>query len=155
LIDLLRIDLRIGLQHQHVLPGLGQLGLQLPDLVFVRPAVELEQRLPLLDRHVGLHQDRGDQRRLRQTGNQLHRVLHDPRLGRQRRHEAQADQEDDQQVHADEDADHRLGNAELGQLELEEDQPHQEAVAEQHQETEDHGLPSSAPWAGAVPERRV
>jgi len=154
LCDLLSVDRRVGLQYQHILLRFRELRVELPDLELVGTAVELEQRLPLLHRHVGLHQHRGDQRGFRETGNQLDRVLDDPRLGGERRHEAQPDQEDEQQVHREERGEEAPRDGELEPLVLEKDQPDDEGVAEQQGKSEQHvltrsGLLDAVGWRGA------
>ena len=75
LYDLLRRHLRVGLHHLHVLLRLGKLRLELPDLVLVGPAVELEQRLALSSPARRLDQHRGDQRRFGQARHELNGVL--------------------------------------------------------------------------------
>ena len=136
--DLLRVDLDVRLQDEHILLCLGERSLELVDLVLIGTPVELEQRLPLLHRYVRLHQHGGDQRRLGQAWNELDRVLDDPRLGRERRDEAQADQEDQHQMHHEERGEEAPADGEVEPSELEEDEPDDESVGEQQNETQEH-----------------
>ena len=62
---------RLRLEHKDVLFGLGELGFELPHLVLVRAAVELEQRLALFHRHIFLDQHLGHEGRLGQARNEL------------------------------------------------------------------------------------
>ena len=90
--NLLGGRLGIDLHHLDVLPGLGQLRFELPDLVSVRPAIELEERLALLDRHVGFDQHRCNQRRFRKPWHELNGVLDHRGIGGIGCYEAQANE---------------------------------------------------------------
>jgi len=110
-----------------ILLGLGELRLDLLDLVFIRTAVELEYWLILLYRHVVFDQHGGDQGRLGQARNELDSALHDGRVGGVWGHESQADKKYQEQV------DHKNGREESPsgvqpqQLEFEEDKPEDDA----------------------------
>ena len=101
--DFLGRYLDVGFQYQHVLLCFGELGLELFHFVLVNTAVELEQRRPLLDVDVLLHQNRRDERRLGQARRQLDGVLDHLGFHGIRRDEAQADHENDQQMQSNED----------------------------------------------------
>ena len=113
----------IGSEDLHLLSGRRQLGFELLHLIFIRPAVELEQRLAFLHRHIRLDQHRRHQRRLAQTRRELDGVLDDPRVVGGGRHEPQADHEDEQHMQEDKCRHQRPGDAKLQPLELEENQP--------------------------------
>ena len=83
----MRRHLDVGLEDKDVLLGLSELRVDLLDLVFVWAAIELEQRLPLLNRNVFFHQHFGDQRRLGQAWNELDGVLNHDCVRRVRCHE--------------------------------------------------------------------
>ena len=123
-------DLNVGIQHQHVLLGLGELGAELSYLVLVDRSVETKQRRSLLDADVLLHEDRLDERRLGKTRSQLNGVLNELDVLGIRRDEAQADQEDEAQMEDHEAGHHSPSDRESQPSELEEDQPYEERVAE-------------------------
>ena len=89
----LRRRLDIRLKYEDVLPGLGELRLDLLHLVFVGAAVELEQRLALLHREIFFDQHRGDEGRLGQARNELDGVLDDRGIRGIGGHEPQANHE--------------------------------------------------------------
>jgi hypothetical protein len=88
-------------------------GLGLPNRVLVGPPVEPEQRLPLLDRLVGLDQDFREQRRMLQARYELDGVLDDAQIRRIRRLEAHADREDQQDMQENDGTDDAPADAEI------------------------------------------
>jgi len=70
----------------------------LRDLVLIRPAIELEERLPLLDRHVGFDQHRCDQRRFREPWHELNGVLDHRGISGIGRYEAQPNDKNKHQM---------------------------------------------------------
>ena len=134
----LRRDLHVGLEHLDVLFCAGELGFELFHLVFAGPAVELDQRLALLHRNIRLNEDSRHQRRFSQARDQLDGVLDDFGVVGGGRHEAQSNQEDQEDMHHEEGADQRPGDAEFEPPELEKDQPEEDQETEQHSESEYH-----------------
>ena len=124
---------------------------QLPDLIFVRTAVELEKRLALLHRSIRLNQHGRNQGRLRQARNKLNRVLNNFQIRRVRGDEAQADDKGEEQMDGKKKNKNSPGLGELEPLELKEHQPDNECEDERDQEREHHkagrfGDGSSSPW---------
>jgi hypothetical protein len=60
--------------------GFRELGLELLDLVLIGAAVELEQRVPFLHRHIFFDEHGRDEGRLMKARNDLDGVLNDRRI---------------------------------------------------------------------------
>src|SRR5271157_5897132 len=138
LLDLVLCGLRIC-------RGSLELRLQLPDLVFIRTTVELEQRLSLLHRNIRFHQHSCHQGRLRQARNKLNRVLHHFYIRRIGGNEAQADHKDEEDMKGDKERDDSPGHVELQPLVPEEHQVDENNEYERDEESDGHDVgPRSA-----------
>jgi hypothetical protein len=88
----------ICLQYFDVLLGGGELRGDLVDLVLVGTAIELKQRLALLDRGTFLDKHFLNERWLREARNELDRSLNDSCIGGIRRNESETYHENKQQM---------------------------------------------------------
>lgn len=148
--QLLGRNLHVRLEDADILLHLRELGFQLLHLVFVRPPIELEQRLPLFHRHVRLDEHGGDQGWLAETRQELDGVLNDSRVGGIRCHEPQADHEDEEQMQANPAGHHTPHDAELDPLELEEDEPHPHRIEKTDEQRSDHAGPAFPGFVSSV-----
>jgi hypothetical protein len=113
----------IGFEYLDVLFSLREFRFELLNPRFVDRSVELKQRLPLLHMRAFLHPYGGHQRRLRQPANELDGVLNHLRVGGRGRGEAQADQEDQENVDGEYGGDDAPSGCEPNPPEPEKDQP--------------------------------
>jgi hypothetical protein len=116
-------QLCVGVKNEGVLLGFRELGLELRDLVLIGAAVELEQRLPFLHRHIFFDAHGREEGRLRKARNDLDGVLNDRPIRGIWRHEPQADDEHEEDVEDKERGDDSPAGTKLEPLELEEDKP--------------------------------
>jgi hypothetical protein len=113
----------ICLQHLDVLLGGGELRGDLVDFVLVGTAIELKQRLPLLDRGTFLDKHSINKRRLREARNELDRSLNDSCIGGIRRNEPEAYHENKQQMDNKEAEDNSPAGRKSDELESKKDKP--------------------------------
>ena len=116
-----RID--ICLQHFDVLLGRSELRGDLVDFVLVGTAIELKQRLALLDRGTFLDKHCVNKRWLREARNELDRSLNDSCIGGIRRNELEAYHENKQQMNNKEAEDNSPAGRKSDELESKKNKP--------------------------------
>ena len=138
--NLMHRDVDVGFEDVDVLLGRGQLRLNLCDLVFIRAAIELEQRLALFHPIIVLDQHLGDERRAGQSRDELDRVLNDCGVSGGRRHEPEADHEYEHDVNHEKRENEPPARGQPQQFELEEDEPEDRGGADEDQDRGHHGV---------------